>query len=96
MSSEAHTFKPLPVSRHRPQQMRKIARGGDLHAGTYWARWEVQADSAEDAEQRLLSHLMHAYTDDFRGATAKAHAVGPGGFYSVKLEVPAPRERRRH
>jgi hypothetical protein len=46
------------------------------------------ADSAQQAEQRLLAYIDNDYEDDLRGATATAADESSPGRWRVTLRVP--------
>ncbi|MEU3907974.1 hypothetical protein AB0F20_29890 [Streptomyces goshikiensis] len=52
------------------------------------ADFSLVADSAEQAEQRLLAYIDNDYEDDLRGATATAAEDAAPGRWRVTLRVP--------
>ncbi|WP_105974715.1 hypothetical protein [Streptomyces geranii] len=52
------------------------------------ADFVLNADSAQQAEQRLLAYIDNDYEDDLRGATATAADESSPGRWRVTLRVP--------
>ncbi|MEU3349971.1 hypothetical protein ABZ723_34370 [Streptomyces sp. NPDC006700] len=52
------------------------------------ADFVLDADSTEQAEQRLLAYIDNDYEDDLRGATATAAEESAPGRWRVTLRVP--------
>lgn len=79
------TLPAVPVHRWNAEKVEPDTIADDA---TYAETgFEIDADSAEDAEARTLAWIDHDYEDDLRGATATALRQVRQGRWRVRLRV---------
>ncbi len=77
------TLPAVPVDRWNADKARDV----EFAQSYVISEFEIDADTAADAEARVLAWIDHDYEDDLRGATATGTEQLPGGRWRVHLKI---------
>lgn len=99
MTTQAYTYPPHQRPFPSTWNVSRVSSGGDPDEGTAWVTFRVKADTAEEAERRVLDYMDFNYEDDLRGAVANAMPVEtpmtaqghPVSRWTVWVALAAPR-----
>lgn len=72
----------------RPEDSRPGIEPRDGERDLWVSEFILNADTAEQAEERLFAYVDNDYEDDLRGATATAEEETAPGTWTVILAVP--------